>query len=160
MKYHYTTGQNAYKILEDKFIRPTELFLLPGERGVAWFTTRLTFEPTAVPLWVDCETKARKRLTLTEAAEIGDGLWRFGVAEDHPQHLQLNPWLKICRLARTPKNAQQALQRSARKMGSDPYTYWGSLSPISIFGCTLEKSTDGITWQNACVETQAAKAGK
>jgi hypothetical protein len=130
MKYHYTTGVNAEKILADKYIRPTELYLLRRERGVAWFTTRATYEPTALPVWQDLQTKIRKDLTLTEAAELGGGLWRFGVPDDHQQHSHLYPWLKICRLARTPKKAQLALQHSARKMGSDPYTYWGSLSPI------------------------------
>jgi hypothetical protein len=160
MKYHYTTGGNTRKIMEDKLIRPTELFLEHGERGVAWFTTRVTFEPTALPVWEDRQTKVRRELTLTEAAELGGGLYRFGLPDDHPQHSELYPWLKICRLARTPKKAVQALHRVARKMGSDPFTYWGSLSPISIFGCTFEKSMDGITWHCGLSETLAASAGK
>ena len=158
MKYHYTTGLKLTLILKDDLIRPTELFLAPYERGVAWFTTRLTYEPTAIKT---CDN-GKTQLSLTELAELGDGLYRFGVPDDHPQHAQLFPWLKICRVAHTPKTVRCSLERIAREQGGDPYTYWGSLSPVSILGCTIEKSLDGDSWECALPQEQAAvaKAGR
>jgi hypothetical protein len=155
MKYHYTGGLKLAPILEDELIRPTELYLARGERGVAWFTTRLTFEPTAIPAFETGNT--RNALTVPELAEIGDGLYRFGVRDDHPQ---LHPWLKICRLACTPKKIRVALESVARQKGSDPYMYWGSLTPISIYECALEESLDGASWHCAISKTQAAGAGR
>jgi len=158
VKYHYTTGRKAALILADKFIRPTDLYLERGERAVAWFTTRDTFEPTALPALENKTTGERTPLTPTEAAELDGGLYRFGLSDDHQQHSQLHPWLKICRLAGTRNAVRVSLERIARGQGGNPYTYWGSLLPISIFGCALEKSMDGVSWH--CALTRAAGAGQ
>ena len=154
MKYHYTTGLSLPLILADEVIRPTELHLVRGERGVAWFTTRETFEPTAIPVFA-AFVKEKKFLPLPKVAVVAHGLYRFGVRDDHPQ---LHPWLKICRLARTPNKFRVALERVAREEGGNPYTYWGSLTPISVYECTLEESSDGISWQGAL--SKAASAGE
>jgi hypothetical protein len=155
MKYHYTTGQKLPLILADELIRPTELYLQRGERAVAWFTTRETYEPTAIPAFIVGQEK--KFLPPPELAQIGDGLYRFGVRDDHPQ---LHPWLKICRLAHTPKKIRESLESIAREKGGNPYSYWGSLTAISIYECTLEDSSDGIAWRCALSKSQAAGAGR
>jgi hypothetical protein len=119
MKYHYTIGHKVALILADKLIRPTELHLERGERGVVWFTTRSTFEPTAVKGVGAADNGMVCTVpTLKELAELGGGLYRFGVPDNHPQ---LYPWLKICRLAHTPKIIRVRLEEIARQKGANPH---------------------------------------
>ena len=141
MRWHYTVGIKMRLIVQDGYLKPSNTNAPAGEKPGVYFTTRETFEPTAVPSRVNAVTREKWDFSsLEELAQWCDGLYRIGVSDDYPLH----PWLKLCRLARIGERYRRGLEKFARGVGSNPYTFWGTLRPVPIEDwAAVERFADG-----------------
>ena len=80
--YHYTPGRKIGFIIQSGELRPSSMYLLPGERGTVSFSTRSTWEPTSSGgASIDIFGK-RHLITMEESDKIYGGLYRIAVSGD------------------------------------------------------------------------------
>jgi hypothetical protein len=126
--WHYTIGQWWEKIDSSGILRPATAFVPEGERPAVWFTVRDTYEPTAVKMVKNPDGTVRS-LSVEETERLGRGLFRIGV--DAKGLLTWDQWKRRSGVAR---RMADALERVARKQGSDVADWLASFRPISREG--------------------------
>ena len=124
LAWHYTIGVLLAEIESSGVIRPATEFVDKRERPVVWFTTRDTFEPTAVKMLRRPDGTLRS-LSVEETERLGRGLFRIGV--DPGGLLTWNEWRKRSRVR--PVMAD-ALEKVARDQGSDVTEWLVSFKPV------------------------------
>jgi len=72
--------------------------------------------------------------TLEEMAAGQGGLWRFGVPAS-----TLLPWGRLRDAARIRPKVQQELISAASKCGADPYDWMGSIEPVPLERCIVQR---------------------
>ena len=107
--WHYTTGDNARKILDSGSIKGSHAFLPKGEHPIVWFSTHPIWEPTARKTWrrPDGSTVL---LTFAGTVGLGGGGVRFGILKD-----RLLPWLRLKAAANISRPMALGLKRVAKR---------------------------------------------
>lgn len=124
MVYHYTMGQNWKLIDESGELRPSLLNIQQGERPAVSFTRSSKFDGTAIPSLV--RNGQPRRLTLLEAAERAEGLYRIAVDEaDAPL-----TWHQYVKQAPIPAKIAKRLVVIANAEGAFVEDYRFSFPPV------------------------------
>jgi hypothetical protein len=139
LAWHYTVGVRMAEILKAQELRPATAGVPQGEIPVVWFSTRPFWEPTANKSLQNDQGEI-VRLGFEQTIEHGGGGWRFGV----PTALLL-PWRELKIAARIAPQWVRGLKQTAKKIGSDPMHWYGSIQPVPIDTCTIER-LDGDAW--------------
>jgi hypothetical protein len=117
--WHYTVGACIEKILADGELRPSTM-AQGREKSILWFSTNSEWEQSARKVIVLDGKKISLDKLGTE--QLYNGLYRIGV----PSHL-LTPWSDLQKLY---KPESVSTLEDARRFGSNPSEWWGSLTPI------------------------------
>ena len=137
LAWHYTVSIRAAGILSAGELRPSTAFVPASEIPIVWFSTRQHWEPTANKALQNADGH-RVPLDFDETIEYGGGGWRFGVAVD-----QLTPWRRLKLAAHISPDMAAGLVRAAKRCGADPSFWYGSLKPVRMSVCLIERLTDG-----------------
>lgn len=119
MIYHYSKAANLQNIISDGLLKPTDLFVPPPERPVLWFSSNQEWETTV-----------SAAMTLDHAILTFGGLLRFGVT--NKPTLFISHWSKLWKKAKISKDQKEILEMSAKKVGSDPYQWYGRFTPLPL----------------------------
>jgi hypothetical protein len=125
LRWHYTTGDNFYQIVEDGMIKPAVACVEMREKPAVWFSTRQDWEPTANKLLL-LPNEQLKSLTREQTERYGGGLCRFGVAPDTAPH----HWWAFKRMSGIKPRFARGLVWSARRDGANPADWWVSFAPV------------------------------
>lgn len=139
--WHYTTMVHFEKIMNDGFLRPTSVYVLPPEKPVLWFSANRYCEPTALKM----VTKQGRLISLTLEGQLESfGVVRFGIDAS-----KLIPWNKLKGKARIDPDTVRGLIRAAKDKGSKPSDWYGTLKPINIDDClTVEFMDKNGAWKS------------
>lgn len=139
MRWHYTIGDYMPLIVNDGFLTPSTP--VPHlEKPILFFTECDSYEPTA---WKSVmENAVVREMTIEEMGKRFGGLFRIGVADSYP----LKPWLKVCRLAHVKDAVRKSMERIAFEKGSDPYKFWGTLSPVPMRDWAVIEKYEDARW--------------
>jgi hypothetical protein len=130
------------QIREAGVLRPATAGVPQGEIPVVWFSARQHWEPTANKN-LQLPDGRIVSLDFAETISRGEGGWRFGMPVE-----SLIPWRRLREAARiTPKTAT-GLIRAAKRQGADQAFWYGSLEPVPLHACVIER-LDADTWVNA-----------
>jgi len=139
--WHYTTGENFIKIVEDGFLKPTSIGIKGKEKPILWFSSHPYFEPTA------CKAKiingSIQRLTMKETFIAGGGLVRLGMPLS-----SLTRWPQLHRDALMPRKIARILERSGKEQGAKPSQWYGLIDiPLDIGECVSIQAINGdVQW--------------
>lgn len=140
MVYHYCPASYLSVILADGLLLPSAEGAGGSEQRALWFTSRPSYEPTAVKLIA--QGGLVRRLTLAEQAHRF-GLARFSV----PDELAPLTWLEWIRRAGVRPAEAKRMARYARRIGSDVSLYRATFDAVPVAAClTVETSTEGRHW--------------
>ena len=107
------------------------------------FSSNVYWEPASYRGVADRRTGAVVDLHRRDDYErVGLKIYRFGVNRSI-----LHPWMKLKRLAHMPHKMGQALEGHARRIGSNPYDWWGTLHPVGRNLWQTIEVLEGDTWQ-------------
>lgn len=134
--WHYTTGQKAKLIFESGELKPTSLFIEPGEKPILWFSTNQVWEQTANKM-LELPDGTLRLLTMEGSRKLGGGLFRFGIPAD-----QLIRWPRLARAANMRGKVQRSLEECGLRDGADFREWCGLLEPVSIDALAWEEMTD------------------
>jgi hypothetical protein len=135
MAWHYTIGDRADGILLDGMIKPAVAGVPSDESPCVWFSSQPKWEPTANKMMV--EANSVKKISFTEMRKVDGGLWRFGL----PISDLLN-WRKIQIATGMTQSTITRLTKVAKKDGGDPFRWYGSLEPVPMSNCTVQRLID------------------
>lgn len=139
LAWHYTVGMKLPLIRESGVIKPTDVYIEPDERPVSWWSTNPYWEPTSAKgLATGGESRT---LSMQENAEMGEGLYRFGLSVS-----ALIRWPEIGKRAGIRAPMRNALMRVGRKQGSDPAQWYGTFHEIPIQGLIFQQLIDFRYW--------------
>lgn len=138
--WHYTIADHARMILAERTIRPSTLFLPPGEKPVVWFSARQHWEPTCNKA-LSGPGGQRIPLSMQETLRHGGGGWRFGMSAS-----ELIPWRELKRAANIAPATARGLERAARNVGADPDFWYGHIGPVSVYRCVIAALDEDGTW--------------
>jgi hypothetical protein len=124
-KWHYTTGECFWHIVQDGLIKPATARVPAGENPIVWFSTNPEWEPTANKSWVNPQGTL-VGLDKDATAKLGGGLVRIGVANETAPH----DWHAIKELSRMSSRMSRGLYAAAVACGARPGDWWGSLEPV------------------------------
>src|ERR1700741_1052892 len=110
--WHYTIGLKLPLIRESGCLRPTDTGIGPSERPVLWFSTAPYWEPTSAKGLAT--GGASRTLSMQENAEMGEGLYRFGLPA-----CTLIRWPEIGKRAGMRAAMRNALMRVGRQQGAN-----------------------------------------
>ncbi len=138
--FHYCPGVYVPDILTHGQLLPSAAGAQVEERPTLWFTSRPTYEPTAVKMVVD--GRFLRLLTLQEMAE-GYGLARFVVPEEVAP-LTWNDWVNEIGV---PRHEAEVMAQYAETLGSDDSLYRATFEAVPVSDCiAVEMSTDNQSW--------------
>lgn len=148
--YHYFPTVHLPDILDDGSLRPSAAGGGRGERPALWFTSRPTYEPTAVKL-VE-EGHSVRQMTLQEQAR------RFGLARiTVPGHIAPLTWTDWVAESGVRPVEVKRMRRKARRLGSDIALYRATFDAVPVAACAaVETSADGRSWSAVDIGTVAA----
>lgn len=145
LAWHYTPGVRFKGIVDAGFIRPAVAGVPENEKPVVWFSLNPYFEETARKIFTDGRGNQRV-LLMEETRSLGEGLYRLGVA---PKSLLTGEALRM--RARIKRETWAQLSARARAIGSDPSSWFGSLTPVNLTDCTVQVMNDDLTWESLAV---------
>lgn len=129
-----------------------------ADSKILLFSGNQVWEPTSYRYLERPDGSVLELHRLEDYAEVGLLVYRIGV----PRGI-LKPWSILIRQARVPARMAQALANSARRLGSDPYDWYGSLIPVPRQQWASVQILTADGWQDYCVEsgvrTNAGEAG-
>lgn len=138
--WHYTTGRHFPRILASAELRPAIAGVEPPEKPILWFSINRHFEMTA--------RKARigpgggiRTLTVMGTFEALGGFYRFGI-----DAAGLIPWRDLPALSGMPDRIAAGLRRIAKEQGAEPREWYGSLEPVPVARCKIQRMTPSGAW--------------
>ena len=126
LAWHYTTGENFYKIVGTGLLLPSDINLDPGESPVLWFSKNQAWESTSRKM-VRQGKGSFRILSKRETAKLGRGLVRFGYRSD-----DLLDWTVLPKLAGMHSARVRALEVVGRNQGANPSDWMGRLTPLDV----------------------------
>jgi hypothetical protein len=141
LAWHYTTATRFLQILRQRVLMPRESCGASFGQPVIWFSVHDDFEPSAC-LTADRGNGRVERCSVSETAELGQGLVRLGV----PIRTLLT-CAELRREARMSDATWKQLCDDARELGSDPDQWFGGLHPIPLEQCVIDVRDDDGRWQ-------------
>jgi hypothetical protein len=150
LAWHYTVGLKLPLIRESGCLRPTDVGIGPDERPVLWFSTAPYWEPTSARMRPRSsqERLAAKdslpfhRLSMQENAELGEGLYRFGLPVE-----RLIRWPEIGKRAGIRAPLRNALMRAGRLQGAEPSQWYGTFREIPIEDLLFQQLVNFRQWE-------------
>jgi hypothetical protein len=147
--WHYTTGLKLPLIRESGCLRPTDAYIEPGERPVLWWSTNPYWEPTSAKVtgqsFKEVITSGNPRLAcrrwMQETAELGEGLYRFGLPVR-----ELIRWPEIGKRAGIRAWMRNSLMKTGRLQGADPAQWYGTFDAVPIDGLLFQQLVDFRYW--------------
>jgi hypothetical protein len=146
--WHYTVGLKLPAIRESGVLRPTDACIESYEKPVCWFSVNPYWEPTSAKIShqsfiaaVTSEDRAAFRRFMQETAEVGEGLYRFGMPTSG-----LIRWPEIGKRANIKAFMRNALMRSGRAQGAEPSQWYGTLHEVPIEGLIFQQLVDFRYW--------------
>jgi hypothetical protein len=140
LAWHYTVGTKIPLILEDGFLRPATAGVMPPEKPIVWFSKNQLWEATANKMFRATDGTLRFG-TRETTREMGGGLFRFGLPTE-----ELRRWTELQREALIPTRTKRSLVNAAKKDGSNPYDWLGTLEPVQIDRCIIEVEDYEAGW--------------
>lgn len=123
--WHYTTeAHHLPGILRDGCIHPATVGIGPRERPVVWFSSRLTYEPTAIKVARDLPDGSTQLGTLADQIEAV-GAARIGI--DAGDAL---PWARLVKAAKISPTTERRLIRAARAVGGSAADWFGVVGEV------------------------------
>ena len=141
--FHYTIGDYLPAICHAGEIRQATAWVPGSERPVVWCTTRDDWEPTANKGGVD-EHGRYRGLTREETEIHGGGLVRIEV---DPEAVPVR-WHDFVIHSGVKRNIAKALERSARKQGSNVRDWRCSFDPIPLDNWVGVERWNGSEWES------------
>lgn len=137
--WHYTVGALMDPIRAAGELACATENVPPGEKPVLWFSARQHWEPTANKGFTGSDG-VQRLLSFEETIAYGKGGYRFGVAPEG-----LIPWRLIPEQSGMSDQMKLGLVRSAKSVGADPSFWYGSMTPIPISNCVVQR-LNGDEW--------------
>src|SRR5260370_26589560 len=78
-------------------------------------------------------------------AKLGIQIFRIGVG-----CRKLKPWMRLKQLARMPKDMAQTFEKITRGLGSNYFSWYGSVFPVSVKHWEALENLLGDEWQPLC----------
>lgn len=139
--YHYCPLDHIEPILASGELQPSGAGARASERPALWFTSRPTYEPTAIKM-IQTNGGGIRQLTLAEQA-TAFGLARIVV----PASLAPLTWRQWVRESGVRAVDAKRLARCAKAQGSDVALYRATFEPVPLSSCfDIEVSDDGTAW--------------
>jgi hypothetical protein len=135
--WHYTTDTKLDSIYADGELKPTAKGVPDRERPALWFSSNQIWEPTANKAFALANGTPVRPLTSQEMLEMFQ-LVRFGIDSK-----LLLPWHRLRKVANIGSIEQRRLIKAARKVGSSPVQWFGSLEPIALNQLTRQNFITG-----------------
>jgi hypothetical protein len=132
---HYTKAFHLPSILSQG-LRPSTLFITPGEKPILWFSTNPIWENTVLPYGAPSLQEAHLR-TLDQG-----GLVRIICDESVAQYR----WQELKEIARIPSKIAMGLYSSAIRLGSRPGEWRGTLDVVPVAKFIAIEFYDGEKW--------------
>ncbi len=139
--WHYTTHLHYDSIKAHGYIFGATALIEVNERPVVWFSMHPWFEPTAAKGIMGPDGRQRTA-TIDEMIDIGGGLVRLGVSRRG-----LLAGEELRKRARIRRETWASLCRSAKSAGGDPAQWVGSLQPVLLTDCIVERMDAGHHWR-------------
>lgn len=143
MAWHYSRGHNYAAIIKSGFLACATAGISEGEKPVVWFSINQLWEATVNGMTIEADRITYTKLTMLETKATNGGLYRFGVPSG-----QLIPWINLVKVANISSKTKKVLEASARKSGSNPFQWCGSLQRIDIRETIIETMNDANKWQS------------
>jgi hypothetical protein len=161
--WHYTYTGRIEAIIESKVLLPPalcapryvmspeeELAVLRCDKGFSadkkllLFSENQDWEPASYRGIQDRQTGAiRDVFDRNEYERYGIRIFRIGVDRNI-----LKPYTKLVRQVRMPAETVRSLAEIARKIGSNPFQWWGTTFPVSIEQWKAVEYLDGQEWKS------------
>ena len=77
---------------------------------------------------------------MKQTIEQGGGGWRFGLPTE-----KLICYRQLISVARIARERAKGLERSGKRTSADPNNWWGSIEPVKVSDCIIERWT-GDVW--------------
>jgi hypothetical protein len=141
--YHYTTSEKLNSIYADGLLLPSAIGIGNREIPIVWFSSNPRWEPTAnksIGYRANGLDVPVRPLTTSEMAGMFT-LVRFGIHASRTL-----PWHQLRKAARIAHTEQRRLIRRARRVGSTPIDWFGSLDPIPIAETIREDMNPSREW--------------
>ena len=156
--WHYTIGLKLPLIRESGVLRPTDACIPPDERPVCWFSTAAHWEQTAAKMRPCTPDEYRgpkakdmfpdplsgrwlRRCNMQETAEIGEGLYRFGLPAS-----ELIRWPEVGKLAGIRAKMRGSLMKTGRLQGAEPPQWYGTFKEIPLAKMVMQQLIDFRYW--------------
>ena len=125
MVWHYTTAPSFAAIRKDGLIRPSTMYLTPGERPIVWFSSDPLWEHTVVK-GVRAFDGSVIQLGMSGLLARGVGLIRIGVDPDTAPMT----WPELKRHSRMPAKIARGLVRVANGWGASASKWRGTFDAV------------------------------
>ena len=132
--YHYTVGSKVGDIMKSGYLKPSDGFLLPGEKPVLWFSKNPRFEYTSLKMIKDNENGEFINNTFEIQHELFQNV-RFVIncnPKDYGNQYMMREWTEINLISNTPTVLKKSLEKSGRRMGGNPSDWCGTLNDIPL----------------------------
>ena len=135
MIYHYTKVMHLPPILAQG-LKPTNVFIAPGEKPVLWFSTNPQWENT-----VFCSDAPSLKEAHLRMRSMG-GLARIGCHDSVAPHR----WKELKELANIPSKFAMSLYQAAIAVQSRPGEWRGTFSVVPVKQFKTIEVFDGVNW--------------
>ncbi|MCA9439556.1 MAG: hypothetical protein KC964_02025 [Candidatus Omnitrophica bacterium] len=139
-KWHYTTEERLHAILTDGYIRQATVGIPVHEKPAAWFSINPDWEQTANKMYKDASGNHYKG-TMETTYRFG-GLARIGVQDEAAPMT----WAVFKRLSGITATDANALEKTAKSKGSNPYHWFASFDPVYDHQWVSIEIYDGRNW--------------
>ena len=141
--WHYTIGDRALDILEGGVIKRATAGVPEGEKPIVWFSTNQVWEQTACKF--THTPTGPVRLNKEQTAELGNGLYRFGVLDKTAPY----KWRELRQKAGMTSATVKHLESWGKAQGANIGQWRGTFEDVPIEKCVaIEVLKDG-RWLDA-----------
>lgn len=161
--YHYTVGGKVKSILESGYLKPTDLYLLPHEKPVLWFSRNPRFEYTSKKTISSFETGHQLEMDFDLHHKLFTNV-RFEIEcnpKDSLNKFMMREWNEINVLSNTSPVIKKNLERIGRRMGGNPREWCGTLDCILLNNLNFQVwNSDIEEWCNEDIHSWVRENGE